>query len=343
MKRGTALWALAFALGAGTIAWGILADARASRLGALLARIDAAERTLTYTGTRLLTGGKNVELRVWSDRGVRRFERTSGRRVRRALPAFLRPGRDLGSIKDPALAVRNYEVISEGRESVCGRPTDVFLLRPRHPGRASYRLWADAEKRLPLRFEVRDEKDRRVHESAFTKIEFPASIDVADRWEPPSWLEFEREEISTSRLSDRAGFAVWAPARLPAGFKLSRSHVIRLHANIPEEFLETVRQFLPETPARVEGAVARLDYTDGMAVLSVVEFAADSMFARIGRRFLAGAPKAAPGEPIQARRFAEPHRQSAAYVMEIDGTVIFVAGTVSPGEMEKMIPTFERR
>ena len=214
--------------------------------------------------------------------------------------------------------------------------------------RAAYHVWADVETKLPLRFEVwtDTETKKKVHESTFTEITFLESLDLTNRWEPPSWLEFEREEVPAdqlSTLSEKAGFGVWVPSHLPSGFELSTSTVVRLHANIPEEFLVMARQFLPDVSKRVEGSVARLDYTDGMAVLSVVEFSADSMFARIGRRFLKNVPKAAPGETVQARRFVEPTRKRAVYVMNIDGTVIVVAGTVSPDEMEQMIPTFKRR
>ena len=48
MTRRVVLTVLAFSLVAGAIAYGVIRDARESRLVALVAEVDAAERTLAY-------------------------------------------------------------------------------------------------------------------------------------------------------------------------------------------------------------------------------------------------------------------------------------------------------
>jgi hypothetical protein len=110
---------------------------------------------------------------------------------------------------------------------------------------------------------------------------------------------------------------------------------------IPESAREAMKSFLPVGLPKVDVPVAHVNYTDGMAVLSVVECPADSELWKFLRRFVpAEGPKQAGGKVV-ARKFAD--RRGAAYLMELEGTVVLVAGNVSAEEIEKIIPTFERR
>ena len=186
MKSRSIFTVLTFSLVAGAIAYGVLEDAREARLTALVAEVVEAERTLAYDGTReMMKGRGTVVLRVWgqgertgvdfvrSD-GFSRSSSSSRRRHGRhrrgpyfgQFPTFLKPGHGKWKqrIKDPGLVVRNYEILSEGRETVAGRAADVFLLEPRHKGRATYRVWVDAENRFLLGFQVRRD-DRAVFET----------------------------------------------------------------------------------------------------------------------------------------------------------------------------------
>ena len=104
-----------------------------------------------------MKGRGTVVLRVWGQgerRGVefvrsdgfkkRSHHRRHGRSRHRGpyfgqFPTFLRPGHGTSRhrIKDPALVVRNYEILSEGRETVARAFSDR-----RHPGQVrAHRPW----------------------------------------------------------------------------------------------------------------------------------------------------------------------------------------------------------
>src|SRR5579859_6307714 len=175
-----------FVLTAGAIAWGVLSDVQDARLQLSLTSIEAAEEEIPYVGTRVLGGAQRVKLRIWSRNGHKRVEflalegsssppaRPSGLHgpFGTGLPVFLRPGHDQWKrkIKDAALAVRNYEILGAGRDTVAGRSCDVLEIKARHEGRPSYRVAIDAENRFPLRYEVLS-NGRAVFETWFSDIE----------------------------------------------------------------------------------------------------------------------------------------------------------------------------
>src|SRR5262249_25131893 len=127
------------------------------------------------------------------------------------IPIFLQPGRDQWKrkIKDAALAVRNYDVVVTGRDSVAGHDCEVVEVKARHEGRPSYRVAIDAQNRFPLRFEVLSQ-GRTVFETWFSEIEyrpaFPAKI--FDERFRPNWLRVSQEEVAADRMADVTGFAV---------------------------------------------------------------------------------------------------------------------------------------
>lgn len=358
MKR-TAVTVLFFSVAAVAIAAGVLADAGESRRLALLEEIDRAEATRAVAG-RLELGGEDwsVKLDVWAKGDRRRVEFKGASRPRRRpsfghLLTFARPGgeRTRRRIQDPLLAARNYEVVRAGEARVAGRAVEVLDLQPRHPGRPSYRLSVDAHNRFPLAFEVRREGAVRFS-MRFQEVEF--RDEGPPREGRPRRLPIE--EAPPGELASRAGFPVLLPARLPEGFELHQSGVIRVpqdllrwmrtgakmflsREDVPEEVREAVGSFFDEAPAEVP--VVQLDYTDGMASLTVVEVPEDSALWRLMRHLLPGARGATGEGPVVARRVA--HRGGAAYVFGVDGTMVLVAGTVSPSEIEEMIRNFERR
>lgn len=361
MKTKLAGTVLFFALCAGAIGYGVLADARASRLEALLLEIEAAEDGVPYDGVREMGGAETVQLRIQSLGGRKRIEflgfrgtarpAPTARRAPRVpffgggIPIFLRPGegQPKKKIKDLELAVRNYDVVFAGRERVAGREADTIELRPRHPGRPGYRIAADVENRFPLRFQVLDGSEP-VFESRFQSITFnPKFAEKAfeDPSPRPGWMKVDREEVAPERLSARAGYGVWLPRSLPRGFEPKAAELFRVRVEVPESAREAMKNFLPVGLPKVDVPVAHVNYTDGMAVLSVVECPADSELWKFLRRFVpAEGPKKAGGKVV-ARKFAD--RRGAAYLMELEGTVVLVAGNVSAEEIEKIIPTFERR
>ncbi len=357
MKVRVFLAALLFALGAGAFAAGVLADARGARLQALLAEIETAEERIPHSGTRVLAGPDwSMTLRVASAEGRSRadlvefsggrkpFGRPAAARVPylAGVPEFLKPGHGQWrrKVKDYGLALRNYEIGFAERETVAGREADVLEVRARHPGRPSYRVAADAANRFPLRFEAHAE-GRRVFLAEYREIEYAASVPAGDRGpRRPSWLRIEREEVPFHEVPARVDYGIWAPARLPAGFERRRSALVRVGVDVPEDVRRGM-EGLPFAIPRLEARVAHFDYTDGIAVLSVVECPAKSELWKLVRGFLGAGGREEGAGRVVARRFSD--AGGAAMFLEIGDTAILAAGNVAAGEIEEMVRTFERR
>ncbi|HZE97866.1 MAG TPA: sigma-E factor regulatory protein RseB domain-containing protein [Planctomycetota bacterium] len=355
MKRLS--WAGAFLLAAGAISWGVLSDTRDARLQTFLTSIEAAEEQIPYVGTRVMGGPQRVSLRIWSRDGQKRVDflgmeggskpapRPLGPRppFGPGLPLFLRPGHGQWKrkIKDAALAVRNYDVVVTGRETVAGRECEVIEVNARHEGRPSYRVSADLQNRFPLRFEIHSE-GRTVFETWFSDIEYRPEIPpkTFDEKARPNWLRVSQEEVPAERMAAAAGFAVLRPASLPRGFELRGSEIIRLRAEFSKELQETVRPFLPFAIPKIDAAVAHYTYTDGLAAVALVECSASSELWQHLKKFI---PPATGGEAgsVVARKFSD--RGGTAYLLEHEGTVVLAAGNVDPGQIELMIRTLERR
>jgi hypothetical protein len=359
MKIRGAVSVAAFVLTAGAIAWGVLTDARETRLQRMLTSIEAAEREIPYVGTRLMGGPETVKLRVWSRAGEKRVDflgvtnapkkavRTSAPRLPFAggMPAFLRPGRDQWKrkIKDPVLAVRNYEIAVTGRAVVAGRECEVIEVNARHAGRPSYRVLADVANRFPLRYEVVS-KGQTVFETHFEEIQYDPAIPAGtfDARKRPDWLNVSQEEVSDDRIGAAAGFAVLRPAYLPRGFELRGSELIRVRAELSKELQETLKPFLPFALPKIDASVAHFTYTDGIAAVAVVQCSASSELWQHLKKWIPGtATVAAVGDKVVTRKFSD--RGGTAYLLEVDGTVVLAAGNVDSDEIESMIRTLERR
>ncbi|HLF92049.1 MAG TPA: sigma-E factor regulatory protein RseB domain-containing protein [Planctomycetota bacterium] len=359
MNRKVAGIVVASVLCTGAIATGVLAAARTSRLEALLARIEAAEDGVPYDGVREMGGGpETVRLRIQSQGGRKKVEFLSIRGGARpaakrppgvpffgGIPMFLRPGEGQWKrkIKDFELAVRNYDVAVTGRETVAGREADVVELRARHAGRPSYRIAADVENRFPLGFQVLD-GTAPVFEARFQSIAFNPKFAEKAFDEPaprPGWIRADREESPLGELSARAGYGVWLPSSLPRGFEVRGAEIFRVRVEVPEGARQAMKAFLPVGLPKLDVPIVHVNYTDGLAVLSVVECPADSELWKFLKKFVpAEVPRKNDGKVV-ARKFAD--RRGAAYLLELEGTVVLAAGNVSAEEIEKIIPTFERR
>jgi len=357
MKMKLPVCIASFVLATGAIAWGVLTDAREARLQTFLTSIEAAEEQVPYVGTRVLGGSERVKLRVWSRDGHKRVDflgieggskpaaRTPGPRLPfgAGLPLFLRPGHDQWKrkIKDAVLAVRNYDVVVTGRDTVAGRECEIIEVRPRHDGRPGYRVAADLENRFPLRFEIRA-NGQTVFETWFSEIEYRPRMPerIFDERSRPNWLQVSQEEVPAERMTEAAGFSVFRPSSLPKGFELRGSEIVHVTAEISKELRETVRPFLPFAVPGFDAAVAHFTYTDGLAAVALVECSASSDLWLHLKKFI---PPAAAGESgsVVARKFSD--RGGTAYLLEHEGTVILAAGNVAPDQIELMIRTLERR
>jgi hypothetical protein len=356
----------AFVLTTGAIAWGVLTDAREARLQRLLTTIEAAEETIPYVGTRHLVGAETVKLRVWSSNGHKRVDflgvsldpardrEGAAKKTPRAtalrpawnggVPLFLRPGRDQWKkkVKDPVLAVRNYDILVTGRATVAGRECEVIEVRARHEGRPSYRVLADVTNQFPLRYEVISQ-GQLVFETHFAEIQYnpavsPQTFDTRKRQD---WLNVTQDEVPADRMADAAGFAVLRPSYLPKGFELRGSELIRVKAELSKELQGTLKPFLPFPLPKLDAAVAHFTYTDGIAAVAVVECSASSELWQHLKKWIPGTATVAAGDKVVARKFSD--RGGSAYLLEVEGTVVLAAGNVAPDEIESMIRTLERR
>jgi negative regulator of sigma E activity len=346
-----------FLFAAGAIAWGVLTDAREAALQTTLTSIEAAEEDIPYVGTRILGGTDRVKLRIWSSNGRKRvdflgIEGTSGPPARPGglrlpfapgLPLFLRPGHDQWKrkIKDAALAVRNYDVVRAGADTVAGRACEVIEVKARHEGRPSYRVAVDVENRFPLRYEVLS-NGRTVFQTWFSEIEYrpalpPHALDERPR---PNWVKVSQEEVAADRMGQAAGFSVLRPSSLPSGFELRGSELLHLSAEISKELRETVRPFLPIPVPNFSADVAHFTYTDGIAAVALVECSASSELWKHLKKFIPPAAAGTAGSVV-VRKFSD--RGGAAYLLEHEGTVVLAAGNVAPEQIELMIRTLERR
>lgn len=115
-----------------------------------------------------------------------------------------------------AAVAAHYEFLDLGEARVAGRVGQVVGVRPLDASRYGYRLWVDHDTHLLLRADVMDANGETVERSAFTRIEFPATVDddalsPTLRGEVLSWQVSELDR-------DLAPERVWRPAALPAGF-----------------------------------------------------------------------------------------------------------------------------
>lgn len=331
--RRTALIVPVFALLSGAIAWGVLAGAKEARLEAMLEEIEAAEWDVAYSGIREISAGDTFSVRVLSAGDGRRHVEPLGTRTRRPVFAgLLRPGlvQWKERVKDYRLAVRNYDIVATGPELIAGREADGYEARPRFPGRPTFRVAADRVHRLALRFEVVGQFRAEFKEIAFGPTVVPDAPPAA-----PGWMKVAKSSHSLGRISAEAGFVVWAPARLPDGFELKESELIRLDVELPE----AARKALPFPVPKIGGSLAHLAYTDGLAVLSVIEIDATSELWALARKFLPKAETTPSG--ILARKVRGPG--GWAYLLEVEGTAVLVAGNVPAEDIERTIESLDRR
>lgn len=323
-----------FALFSGAIAWAVLGEAREARLEALLEDIEAAETRVAYTGVREIGAGDGHVLRVSSRGDGRRHVEVLRRPGRPGPPGPLLSGFTQWKerVKDYRLAVRNYDIVALGVEKVAGRDAELYEARPRHPGRPTFRVAADRTHRLALRFEVLSEGKAHFR-AEFKEIEFASELRAPEATARPSWLRLEKRSLPLDRLSADAGFQVWVPARTPAGFELKTSEVVRL--DVPEQ----ARRALPVPLPKLSGSLVHLAYTDGLALLAVLEVDARSELWALARRFLPAAEKSAAG--VLVHKVKGPG--GWACLLEVEGSAVLVAGNVSEADIERTVESLERR
>lgn len=323
------------------------AERKRAELRALLAEIDAAERDARYIGTRTMTSKTGstthtttVKLYVDGDRRHTEFVATDtqGKKNPRnkspyfgGMPSLFRPGKQAkGRIHDIDLILRNYDVEILGMRREANRDADILHLRSRHEGRPSYVVVADRLTRFPLAFEVRDGSGGLLAESRFDEIEFgppfPEGIfDGRNTKEGASFIRVTERPVEPVGLSKQGGFEAWIPRDLPEGFELV------------EASLTTIEVDPRVLPIPVNVRVLHLLYTDGLALFSVVQFPPDQQVWPQIRAYL---PPVQQADGIVARKFSHP--TGTALLIELEKTVVILAGNISGSELETSAQTLIR-
>jgi hypothetical protein len=345
------LLALGFGVIAAPIALGLLHDVRTVRTRALVPDIKAAEENLAFTAVRTLTGDDpsgapvTVVQRVHGAPGGKRLVELvsveGGDSKKRRTFDFspftiitmvqaaasgpgLRPSGIINKFGDLDLVLRNYEIRSAGAENVAGRPAEIFDIAARHPGRASYRVWADRENRFPLRWQVR-QGDSTMFEISHRSITFEMpTVKFPPTARRREMFEVVREDVRDDELAVELKFRTFLPGQLPPGFS--------------RQTLATVRAKLPGMKDPFRALTA--SYTDGMASISILE--SNHRFMKELQAWLAGLaepPRVERGQ-IVAQRVSGPG--GAAIRLTIDGTEIIVSGSVSPEDLENVVRSLDK-
>lgn len=193
--------------------------AGASPDSAVLARAQAAERNYDYVGTQSirLSAGRQIEASVLvahvkGGPVCRRVLRMSGGDSSRPLA-----GRPLGGMLQAegsiSLLLRNHDLVAGGEATVAGRPTQVYLIRPKRPGNPDKQIWLDRETGLLLKSVRHNWEGRQTAQSEFEDIRIGRNLPEA-----------KEQCAATPRPQPRPparklGFTPVQPTWLPAGYE----------------------------------------------------------------------------------------------------------------------------
>ena len=157
--------------------------------------------------------------------------------------------------------LKNNYTIELGRSGrVAGRDSQLIVIRPKDGYRYGYELWADKVTGLLLRADLVDMTGKAVEQFMFTQIQPDAPIALADL--RPHFANknsiWHRANDDDEIVSSSPG---WAPAQLPAGFKLSTRIMRKMPTRkqpvehlVYSDGLAAVSIFVERLPARTEGA-----------------------------------------------------------------------------------------
>lgn len=111
---------------------------------------------------------------------------------------------------------RFYDFDLAGHEYVIRKKTRVVHLNPRDDYRYGRKIWIDLETRLPLKFELLDEKGKLVEQMMFTDLQIVDSI-PQELLSAPSTTEIENWEIrDREHMTDVS--QSWVFGNIPGGF-----------------------------------------------------------------------------------------------------------------------------
>lgn len=210
-----------------------VAPAGAADLRELIRRSVTAEKRISFQGTKLLTRRVGHDLvsttaRVFHqcpDRtllegvsgdlagarilkvGRQHFQKSpEGRYQRVPLPLFP---------ESTDLLIQNYVPRQMRVESVANRKCILVLLKPRHPGNPSKRVWLDVKSALPLKTQIWSWKGELSEETSFLAIQYHPRLAASLFLLPPQVMGAEWPEVNPDFRVLRP-----RPGAVPQGYRL---------------------------------------------------------------------------------------------------------------------------
>jgi len=161
---------------------------------------------------------------------------------------------------DALSAFYDFQLLNRVR--VAGREAQAVAIVPKDGYRYGYRIYLDAQKALPLKTDMLDDKGSVISQIMFTSIEIDEKVEAAtednlDGREDYHWVQREPGEVR-----EEPDTGAWALGELPQGYR------IRLRAQMPA--------------GREGPSVSHFVLTDGLASLSLYIEASGSDSVMIG-------------------------------------------------------------
>lgn len=137
-----------------------------------------------------------------------------------------------GRMPDPAAFCLDVDALLENYRATEGEPSRyldrdarTLLVTPTREGRPSLEILFDRETTLPLKVKTIRPDGTVLREAVFHKL-FLGECDVQPSFGPGGPGEMGRA-VPRDKADEEAGFAVWRPAYLPAGFRLIECRISR--------------------------------------------------------------------------------------------------------------------
>jgi sigma-E factor negative regulatory protein RseB len=245
----------------------------ANEAEALVSRIAAATRDLTYDGVFIYARDSHVDAmriahtfengveleRLIALSGPPREVVRDGKRVtctfpnNKAVMVEKREPRDyvgLALSKPIEQIGRYYDFELTGAERIAGRPTRIVAIKPRSPDRYMLRLWIDEATNLLLKSAVLGDNGTVLEQVMFTQIAIGAPLS-------PTALQAELDGVGYTQFTNAE------PVSPPEEFDLSKLTVAWLPSGFEMKNAHTQRIATREVPVR------HLVYSDGLAMVSV--------------------------------------------------------------------------
>jgi hypothetical protein len=213
---------------------------------------EAAQEMLAEVATAHLRVGYEGE-GAWGDRWPGMWvthDARTGRTKYGSGPWSHVEGAPNGRMPDPAAfcldlpaLLANYRATEGEPGRYLGRDVRTLRVEPRHDGRPRLEILFDRETSLPLKVKTIRHEGAPLREAVFHTI-FLGDQEVRASFGPPGGSM--GRSVATDRVDEEAGFAVWRPAYLPEGFRLTDCRV-----------------------SRWMGSCARLLYTDGVTAFEL--------------------------------------------------------------------------